>query len=153
METLTAFPALGKTLKETRRLADISASAESLHPRNRRNVRRKSMSALNRLCSCRGGFTHADEHIVFPDSHLNPDFDNSPSDQSEMLSLFLLGNVPSGRCRLSVGLPKLSVHVLSSAGVCDFTQAWTVWTWCLCQLMKNGNVILVSDRMCWVLLL
>lgn len=49
------------------------------------------MSAPNRLCSCRGGFTHPDEHIVFPDSHLNPDFDHSLSGQTEMFFLFLLG--------------------------------------------------------------
>lgn len=36
-------------------------------------------------------FTHAGEHIVFPDSHLNPDFDHGPPGQARMLFLFLLG--------------------------------------------------------------
>lgn len=69
----------------------------------------ESMSALDRLWSCRGGFTHADEPIVFQDSHLNPDFDHSTSGRTQRLFLFLWRpRGPSERCRLNVGLAKLT---------------------------------------------
>lgn len=80
-----------KTLKGTPRSARHLRLPPLSFAQNWRNVHCKSMSAPTRLCSCRGGFAHADEHIVFPDSHLNPDFDPSPLGPAEMFFLFLLG--------------------------------------------------------------